>query len=48
MRGRDDIIGMVHGVGHQGLLGGECGHVLNQPTGSVLRWWSGGGGRWCL
>jgi ketosteroid isomerase-like protein len=31
MRGRDDIIGMVHGAGHQSLLGGGCGHVLTVP-----------------
>ncbi len=31
MRGRDDIIAMVSGDGHQGLLGGGCGHVLTVP-----------------
>jgi ketosteroid isomerase-like protein len=31
MRGRDDIIGMVHGAGHQGLIQNGCGHVLTVP-----------------
>jgi hypothetical protein len=31
MRGRDDIIAMVGGDGHQSLLGGGCGHVLTVP-----------------
>jgi hypothetical protein len=31
MRGRDDIIGMVCGDGHQSLLSGGCGHVLTVP-----------------
>jgi hypothetical protein len=31
MRGRDDIIGMVGGDGHQSLLRGGCGHVLTVP-----------------
>jgi ketosteroid isomerase-like protein len=31
MRGRDDIIGMVHGAAHQSLLSGGCGHVLTVP-----------------
>jgi uncharacterized protein (TIGR02246 family) len=31
MRGRDDIIAMVTGAGHQSLLGGGCGHVLTVP-----------------
>ncbi len=31
MQGRDDIIDMVHGDGHQGLIGGGCGHVLTVP-----------------
>ena len=31
MRGRDDIIGMVGGDGHQSLLSGGCGHVLTVP-----------------
>jgi hypothetical protein len=31
MRGRDDIVGMVHGAGHQSLLRGGCAHVLTVP-----------------
>src|SRR5690348_16111029 len=31
MRGRDDIIAMVGGDGHQGLLSSGCGHVLTVP-----------------
>jgi len=31
MRGRDDIIAMVRGDGHQSLLSGGCGHVLTVP-----------------
>jgi ketosteroid isomerase-like protein len=31
MSGREDIIGMVHGVGHQSLLSSGCGHVLTVP-----------------
>jgi ketosteroid isomerase-like protein len=31
MRGRSDIIAMVTGDGHRGLLGGGCGHVLTVP-----------------
>ena len=31
MRGRDDIIAMVGGDGHQSLLSGGCGHVLTVP-----------------
>lgn len=31
MRGRDDIVGMVHGGGHQSLIHNGCGHVLTVP-----------------
>jgi SnoaL-like domain len=31
MRGRGDIIAMIGGAGHQGLLNGGCGHVLTVP-----------------
>jgi hypothetical protein len=31
MRGREDIIGMVHGDGHQSLIRDGCGHVLMVP-----------------
>jgi hypothetical protein len=31
MRGRDDIISMVHGPGHQRLIDNGCGHVLTVP-----------------
>ena len=31
MRGRDDIVGMVHGSGHQSLIHNGCGHVLTVP-----------------
>ena len=31
MRGRDDIISMVHGPGHQRLINNGCGHVLTVP-----------------
>ena len=31
MRGRDDIISMVHGPGHQRLIHNGCGHVLTVP-----------------
>jgi len=31
MRGRDDIIDMVHGDGHQSLIHNGCGHVLTVP-----------------
>jgi len=31
MHGRDDIVGMVHGDGHQSLIGNGCGHVLTVP-----------------
>ncbi len=31
MRGQDDIIGMVHGDGHQGLIRNGCAHVLTVP-----------------
>ena len=31
MRGRDDIVDMVHGDGHQSLILGGCGHVLTVP-----------------
>ena len=31
MRGRDDIVDMVHGDGHQSLIRGGCGHVLTVP-----------------
>ncbi|MFD8810942.1 nuclear transport factor 2 family protein [Streptomyces sp. NPDC059627] len=31
MEGRDDIVGMVHGAGHQSVIGNGCGHVLTVP-----------------
>jgi hypothetical protein len=31
MRGRDDIVDMVHGDGHQSLIRDGCGHVLTVP-----------------
>ncbi|MFD4604668.1 nuclear transport factor 2 family protein [Streptomyces sp. NPDC058464] len=31
MEGRDDIVGMVHGAGHQSLIHKGCGHVLTAP-----------------
>jgi ketosteroid isomerase-like protein len=31
MRGRAAVAGMVHGEGHQGLIGNGCGHVLTVP-----------------
>jgi len=31
MRGRDDIVAMVHGAGHQSLIRNGCGHVLTVP-----------------
>src|SRR6266699_1148291 len=31
MRGRDDIVAMVHGDGHQSLIRNGCGHVLTVP-----------------
>jgi ketosteroid isomerase-like protein len=31
MRGRDDIVAMVHGAGHQSLIQNGCGHVLTVP-----------------
>ncbi|MGW0710262.1 nuclear transport factor 2 family protein [Streptomyces sp. NPDC002643] len=31
MEGRDDIVGMVHGTGHQSVIAGGCGHVLTVP-----------------
>jgi ketosteroid isomerase-like protein len=31
MRGRDDIVAMVSGVGHQSLIHDGCGHVLTVP-----------------
>ncbi|WP_406333677.1 nuclear transport factor 2 family protein [Streptomyces sp. NBC_00203] len=31
MRGRDDIVGMVHGAGHQSVVHNGCGHVLTVP-----------------
>jgi hypothetical protein len=31
MRGRADIVGMVHGAGHQRLINDGCGHVLTVP-----------------
>ena len=31
MRGRDDIVAMVHGAGHQSLIHNGCGHVLTVP-----------------
>jgi hypothetical protein len=31
MRGHDDIVGMVHGPGHQSLIRDGCGHVLTVP-----------------
>ena len=31
MRGRDDIIAMVDGSGHQSLIENGCGHVLTVP-----------------
>src|SRR5260370_5891224 len=37
MRGRDDIIGMVTGDGHQSLLQGGCRHLLTVPHIAVDR-----------
>ncbi|MFF3373577.1 nuclear transport factor 2 family protein [Streptomyces sp. NPDC002680] len=31
MQGQDDIVGMVHGAGHQSLIHKGCGHVLTAP-----------------
>ncbi|HET8994450.1 MULTISPECIES: nuclear transport factor 2 family protein [unclassified Rhodococcus (in: high G+C Gram-positive bacteria)] len=31
MRGHEEIVGMVHGDGHQSLLRDGCGHVLTVP-----------------
>jgi hypothetical protein len=31
MQGRDEIAGMVHGTGHQGLITNGAGHVLTTP-----------------
>ena len=31
MDGRDDIVAMVHGDGHQSLIRNGCGHVLTVP-----------------
>jgi ketosteroid isomerase-like protein len=31
MEGRDGIVGMVHGPGHQSVITGGCGHVLTVP-----------------
>jgi hypothetical protein len=31
MEGRDAIVGMVHGAGHQSLIHNGCGHVLTVP-----------------
>jgi ketosteroid isomerase-like protein len=31
MRGRDEIVAMVHGAGHQSLIQNGCGHVLTVP-----------------
>ena len=31
MEGRDDIVGMVNGAGHQGLIQRGCAHVLTVP-----------------
>ncbi|MFN8027553.1 MAG: nuclear transport factor 2 family protein [Acidimicrobiia bacterium] len=31
MNGRADIVGMVNGEGHQGLITNGCGHVLTAP-----------------
>jgi SnoaL-like domain len=31
MHGRDEIVAMVHGDGHQGLIRDGCGHVLTVP-----------------
>ncbi|MFI1031433.1 nuclear transport factor 2 family protein [Streptomyces sp. NPDC020951] len=31
MEGRDDIVGMVHGTGHQSVIDNGCGHVLTVP-----------------
>lgn len=31
MRGRAEILGMVHGTGHQSVIAGGCGHVLTAP-----------------
>jgi hypothetical protein len=31
MHGREDIVGMVHGAGHQSLIHNGCGHVLTVP-----------------
>ena len=31
MRGRDDIVDMVHGAGHQSLIHHGCGHILTAP-----------------
>lgn len=31
MEGRGDIVGKVHGTGHQSVIAGGCGHVLTVP-----------------
>ena len=31
MEGRDDIVGMVHGPGHQTVIHTGCGHILTAP-----------------
>ena len=31
MEGRDGIVGMVHGPGHQSVINNGCGHVLTAP-----------------
>jgi hypothetical protein len=31
MQGHDEIVGMVHGDGHQSLIHNGCGHVLTVP-----------------
>ncbi|MEU6379144.1 nuclear transport factor 2 family protein [Streptomyces sp. NPDC046909] len=31
MKGRDDIVAMVHGAGHQSLVRAGCAHVLTVP-----------------
>ncbi|WP_329556811.1 nuclear transport factor 2 family protein [Streptomyces sp. NBC_00696] len=31
MEGRDGIVGMVHGPGHQSVIHNGCGHVLTAP-----------------
>ncbi|MEV0904083.1 nuclear transport factor 2 family protein [Streptomyces hokutonensis] len=31
MEGRDGIVGMVHGQGHQSVIHNGCGHVLTAP-----------------